>query len=428
MPQSPFKPRHLARELGDALASARIVNIVGPRQAGKTTFVRDLFTSGKFITLDDTTVFEALERDPYTQLQELVADLYDRPLVIDEVQRSPKLVLAIKRIVDENRRKGQFILTGSSNIFTAQQVSDSLAGRMRTLTLWPFSIAEVLERPPSQVLDWAVSDTPEMTDLGHADKLSRAEYIERVLRGGFPEFRELNTRQRNRQYRDYVNSVIKRDVSAVLKIRRTDAMRRMIDQLAARTASEVHIATLSRLIGIERSTTEDYVDVLLQVFMLTKLPAWTSSESKRDVKSAKFHFADTGLVSALRRMSAESFALDPDRGANPTALGPLLESFVHSELLKVLPYQSGDFRLYHWRDHNQREIDILAESAGRLVGIEVKASASVEAADFRHLKWFSQKGPGKSRLFTGLIFYLGEHKLSFGNNHFALPVSTLWAG
>jgi len=156
--------------------------------------------------------------------------------------------------------------------------------------------------------------------------------------------------------------------------------------------------------------------------MIVKLPAWTSSESKRDIKQAKYHFADTGIAAALRQMTPATFNLDAD----PSALGAMLESFVHGEILKSLPYQENDFRLYHWRSAHKKEIDILAESATRLVGIEVKASSSIDNTDLKNLRSFAKDGPGKSRQFTGIVFYLGEHKLTFGNNIFALPVSSLW--
>ena len=262
-----FKPRHLKAELEAALASARIVNIVGPRQAGKTTFVRDIFalerSGARFVTLDDQGLLKAIENDPEGQIRALMADIGDNPLIIDEAQRSKTMALAIKKIVDENRRKGQFILTGSSNVFTTLEVADSLAGRMRTIKLWPLTISEVAERNPNNILDWAISKSPDLSALGAADKLSRAEYIDLILRGGFPEIRELETRQRNRQYQSYVDSVVDRDVADILRIRKTDALRKLIDQIATRTAEETNTTTLSRLIGIERKTIEDYIDCLL---------------------------------------------------------------------------------------------------------------------------------------------------------------------
>jgi len=420
-------PRHLQAELEAALAASRIVNIIGPRQSGKTTFVRDIFASersgARFVTLDDQVLLKAIESDPESQIRALMADIGDNPLIIDEAQRSKTMALAIKKIVDEDRRKGQFILTGSSNVFTSLEIADSLAGRMRTIKLWPMSIAETLRRKPSQILDWGIAKSPNLADLGTPDKLTRVEYIDFILRGGFPEIRELDTRDRGRQYRDYVDSVVDRDVADILRVRKTDALRQLIEQLAARTACETNITTLSRLIATDRKTVDEYMDVLFRLSMIVKLRAWTSSESKRDIKQPKYHFADTGIAAALREITPDSFGID----ANPTALGAMLETFIHGELQKSLPYQQHDFRLYHWRNERQKEIDILAESATRLVGIEIKAASTVNDESLKALKDFAKTGPGKSKQFTGIVFYLGEHKLTFGDGIFALPVSTLWS-
>lgn len=424
---SDFKPRHLTNELQEALASTRIVNVIGPRQAGKTTFVRDIFAAShsgaRFVTLDDQALLDAITNDPKEQIRALMDGIGDHPLIIDEAQRSKAMALAIKQIVDEDRRKGQFILTGSSNVFTTLEVTDSLAGRMRTIKLWPLTVSESIGRKPNNLLDWAVASAPTLTQLGTPDAVTREAYIELILRGGFPEVQDLETRQRNRQYRGYIDSVVDRDVSDILRIRKTDALRRLINQLAARTSCETNVATLSRLIGIERLTVDDYLDVLIRLSMIVKLPAWTSSESKRDIKQPKYHFADTGIAAALRQMSAATFNFDAD----PTALGGMLESFVHGELQKSLPNLQNDFRLYHWRGAKQKELDILAESATRLVGIEIKATSSITEQSLKNIRDFATSGPGKARNFTGIVFYLGNLKLTFGDGIFALPVSMLWS-
>jgi len=221
---------------------------------------------------------------------------------------------------------------------SARIVNDSLAGRMRTIKLWPMTVSEISNTEPNHILDWGVSKSPNLADIGKAETLSRADYIDLILRGGFPEMRELETRDRNRQYQSYVDSVVDRDVADILRVRKSDSLRRMIDQLAARTANEINVTTLTKLIGVSRVTADDYLDVLTRLSMIVKLPAWTSSESKRDIKQA-----------------------------------------------------------------------------------------NIDDADLKHLRNFAKDGPGKSRQFTGIVFYLGEHKLTFGDNIFALPVSALWA-
>ena len=423
MPHEPtILPRHLSAALQDALTYSRAVNIVGARQTGKTTLVRDILQVGRFITLDDDAVLEAIEEDPWGQLKRLADDPDGAPVIIDEAQRSRKLPLAIKRVVDISNRAGQFVLTGSSDMFATRHVADSLAGRMLTLSLWPMTVAEILSRSPSRILDWAISEPRGPEDLPAAEPTDRSGYIDLILRGGFPGIRNLELVRRQRTYRSYVDAVVSRDSADIAVVRKTDAMRRLIDQLAARTSSEINVAELCELIGVQRNTVDQYLDVLLRLSMIVKLGAWTSGETRREIKNAKFHFADTGMAAALRHLRRRSFDVD----ANPTAVGGLLESFVFSELLRSAPFQKNSFRFYHWRDQRGREIDILAESVNSVAAFEVKASSLVSRRDFRHVEWFARNGPGRTRKVTAIVFYLGGEKLSFGDGRYALPVSCLW--
>ena len=375
------------------------------------------------MTLDDEAILAAIEKNPAGQLASLLEGLEDRPLIIDEAQRSKKLALAIKQIVDENPRRGQFVLTGSSNVFATLSVTDSLAGRVRSLKLWPMTVAETKGLSTSHLLDWTFSKTPKLSDIAIPEPAERNEYVDLILKGGFPDFRNIPLKPRQAAYRDYISAVVDRDVADLLTVRKTDALRRLIDQLAIRTGAELNIAELCELIGVRRKTTEQYLDVLLRLSMVVKLGAWTSGESRREIKNAKNHFVDTGMAAALRRIVQSSF--DPD--ATPAALGGLLESFVFNELLRNEPYQNEDIRFYHWRNQRGKEIDILAESNNRLATFEVKASTSVSDRDFNTLDWFATEGPGKRREVTSVVFYLGKLKLTFGERKFALPVSSLWS-
>jgi len=417
-----YLPRHLTPELHEALATARVVNLVGPRQVGKTTLVRDLFEQGRFITLDDAAILAAMEADPEGQLTSFAEERPDAPVIIDEAQRSPKLALAIKKIVDRNRRKGQFVLTGSSNVFTNAEVADSLAGRMQTLKLWPLTVAEINRAPANRLIDWAMQAAPTLPQISDPAPLGRKDYIDLILKGGYPEIRTLPIRSRQRQYRDYIDAVVDRDVADIMPVRKPDALRFLIDQMAARTAQEINTSEVAKLAKLKRETVDQYLDILMRLSLVTKLSAWMPGESRRDIKQPKFHFVDTGISTALRRLNDRSF----DIGNSPEALGGLLESFIVGELQRALPMQDEDYRLYHWRSADRREIDILIDGGHRLVGIEVKAATAVTADDFKHLKWFANDGPGKGRSTIGIVFYLGQEKLTMGEGNFALPLSTLW--
>lgn len=418
-----FLPRHLVSELEEATASARVVNLIGPRQVGKTTLVRDLFGHGRFVTLDDAAILAAIEADPEGQLASLTQTVDGAPVIIDEAQRSKKLALAIKRIVDVERRKGQFVLTGSSNVFTTTDVADSLAGRMRTLKLWPLSGAEIKSQPVSRLVDWAMQDAPDLSRIAAPEPLMRADYIDLLLAGGFPETRTLPLRPRQRGYRDYIDAVVERDVADIMPVRKPDALRILIDQMAARSAQEINTSQLAKLTKLQRITVDQYIDILVRLSMLTKLGAWTSAEGKREIKQPKYHFVDSGVACALRRFTDKTFEI----GNTPQALGALLESYVVGEVQRALPMQYADYRLYHWRSAEQREIDLLIDGGSHLTCVEVKSSTTVSSQDFKHLKWFAKEGPGRSKACTGIVFYMGTEKLSFGERTFALPVSTLWS-
>lgn len=421
----PLIPRHLAAVLHQTIQDSRIVNIVGPRQDGKTTLVRDLLQSAAYITLDDDTAFRALGYDPYTQLKALSRQAPPGlPIVIDEIQRLPELTLALKRVVDEDNRRPHFVLTGSSDIFTAPKSLDSLAGRVSTLTLRPLSAAEIYRAGPCRLLD-AVAEQPgdPLPLLPNPAPYDRATAIDLMLRGGFPEMRWLNDRERGGRYASYVDSIVERDMAAVHPLRKPDAVRRFIFQTAARTAQEFNPSTVAGDLGIRQETLHAYLDALTRLGIVLRLGAWTSTQARREIKAPKLHLLDTGIATALRGEDAGSFA----PLADPTALGALFETFVFTEIEKSLPFQSKRWSLWHWRDQS-REIDILAEAPGRLIALfEMKASAKVGPEDFKHIDWFLTKGPGSAYRGAGFVVYLGEHALSFGPGRIALPASALWS-
>ncbi len=418
--------RHLGRRVERALASSRVVNIVGPRQAGKTTLVRDLTRSSRYLTLDDDGVRAALEADPLGQLQTLAQQTAasSLPVVIDEVQRAPGITLALKQIVDTNRRPGQYLLTGSSDIFSVGKAIDSLAGRVATLTLRPLSSAEIMGAGLCGLLEAVEGDPQHLLDrLPTPQAFRRGDAIDMIVRGGFPEIRPLADVDRIHRYNSYIDSIVERDVAPVAEVRKPDVLRRLIDQLAYTTAEELNVTRLCSALGARRETVSDYLDVLSKLGIVHRLGAWKSSGAGKDVKSPKLHFLDTGCATALRGEDSGSF----DIGAHPEALGHVLESFVYTEIEKSLPLLKKHWRLFHWRSQ-PREIDIVAEAPGGLLALfEVKASATVNAGDFRHIDWFLKDGPGQAYRGVGFVVYLGEQLLSFGQGRIAVPLSAFWS-
>jgi predicted AAA+ superfamily ATPase len=420
-------PRHLAAKVARALKTSRVINIVGPRQTGKTTLVRDILQVGRFLNLDDEGLLSSLASDPFGQLSAVAAEAAQGGLAvsIDEVQRLPQLTLALKRIVDKNRRPGQFILTGSSDVFTTPRALDSLAGRVRTLTLRPLSAAEIRRQSPCRLLDsvWDNPDALPAIAVPPPAAYDRRDAIDLIVRGGFPEIRPLDGVDRMERYSSYVGSIVDRDVSPVAEVRRPDTLRRLINQLAARTAEELNVAKLCAVLGARKETVTTYLDILSRLGIVHRLGAWTSSGARKEVRAPKLHFMDMGCATALRGEDANSFGL----GADPTALGHLLESFVFCELEKSLPFLDKRWELYHWR-MAPREVDIVAEAPGRVLALfEMKASTTVDSSDFRHVDWFLKEGPGQAYRGAAFVVYLGDHVLSFGPGRLALPLSIFWS-
>jgi uncharacterized protein len=419
-------PRHLTEKLATSLRTTRVINIVGPRQAGKTTVVRDRVKAARFLDLDDGSLLASLALDPYGQLSTLATETRDSelPIVIDEVQRLPQIASALKRIVDRERRVGQFVLTGSSDVFAMAQSPDHLADRVSTLTLRPLSAAEIMRVGPCRLLDIVTEESPlTVRHLPTPTSFQRSDAIDLLVRGGFPEIRSLGDRDRMVRYDSYIGSIVERDIAPVAEVRRPDTLRRMIHQLAHHTAEELNVTSLCNVLGARKETINTYLDVLSRLGVVHRLGAWTTSGARKEVRSPKLHFMDIGCATALRGEDASSFGLR----ANPIAQGHILESFVFCELEKSLPFLNQHWNLYHWR-HAPREIDIVAQGPGRELALfEMKASTTVATDDFRHLDWFLKEGPGRSYKGTAFVVYLGDQVLSFGPGRLAIPLSILWS-
>ena len=308
--------RHATHRIEEALGDTRVVLLAGPRQAGKTTLARSLAEQGRtYLTLDDPTILAGARADPTGLVRSL-----DRA-IIDEVQRSPELLLAIKESVDRDTRPGRFLLTGSANLMTLPDVADSLAGRMETIRLLPLAQSEILRRPPPSFLaSLFAGEAPnsEFPKLG-------PDLVEIVLAGGYPEALARSSATRRRDWLlNYVEAVVGRDVRDIANIDQLDRMLRLLRALAEHSGQLVNHAGVGASLDLNHVTTQKYTGVLEQLFLIRSLPAWSSNGLKRLTKKPKLHFLDAGLLCALRGMTTERIGLDR------TGFGSALESFVVS--------------------------------------------------------------------------------------------------
>jgi predicted AAA+ superfamily ATPase len=403
-------PRRIEQRLAEALLDTPVVLLAGPRQAGKTTLVRQVAAKGmRYLTLDDELTLLAARADPVGLIRSL-----DRA-VIDEIQRAPQLLLAIKKSVDEDRRPGRFLLTGSANLMALPLVADSLAGRMETLSLMPLSQTEI-EGHSANWIDQAFAGQLLKTDsLALGDALT-----DRVLRGGYPEAITRDSAKRRKVWaRQYVDALIQRDVRDVAGIDKLDQLPRFLNALAQTAGQMCNYSQLAGQVGLDGKTAARYAGVFETMYLLRRVDVWARNRLSRVVKTPKLQFIDAGLLAMLMNLGIEEVRRDRSR------FGQVLETFVFGELLKHTTSAEGDYQLLYYRDADRVEVDIVIENAaGQLVGVEVKASATVKASDLRGLRKLAALAGDQFKL--GVLLYDGAETLPLGDGIWAAPLSSLW--
>lgn len=403
-------PRLIEARVRIALSDTRVVALVGPRQSGKTTLARRFARQGRaYLTLDDHATLAAARSDPVAFIRGL-----DRA-VIDEVQRAPEILLAIKRSIDEDRRAGRFLLTGSANLSAISTVKESLAGRIETIPLYPLAQAELTRKKkyPRFLSTVFSGDTP---PPGTPSNLLSA-----VVKGGYPEAIARHTEKRRQDwYRAYLEAMMERDILDLATLSKGHRMPRLI-QMAAQFAGQLtNLSELGRNAALDHKTADHYLQILEQLFLVQRVQPWFRNELSRVVKSPKLHFVDAGLLTALRGHSQARLK------SEPRLMGPLLEGFVFSELLKATSWSEERISIYHFRDKDQNEVDFVLENGeGNIVGIEVKAAASINRRDFSGLDRL--QSVAGARFIQGILLYDGEHTLSFSDRLRAVPLQSLWA-
>lgn len=404
-------PRRIEPRIAEALLDTPVVLLAGPRQAGKTTLVRHIAAQQglRYLTLDDGLTLLSAREDPVGMVRSL-----DRA-VIDEIQRAPQLLLAIKKSVDEDRRPGRFLLTGSANLMALPTVADSLAGRMETLSLLPLSQSEMALRQANWI-DQAFAGRILQTSTPAVGEA----LVERVLRGGYPEaVARPAGRRRTTWARQYIDALIERDVRDIAHIDKLDQLPRFLRALAHTAGQMCNYTQLGAQVGLDGKTALRYCGVFEQMYLLQRIDVWARNRLSRVVKTAKLQFLDAGLLASLLDLTAQEVAQDRTR------FGNVLETFVFGELLKHTTTADGDYRLMYYRDADKFEVDVVLENAaGQLVGVEVKAAASVREGDLRGLKKLASLAG--SQLKMGVLLYDGTETMPLGNGIWAAPLSSLW--
>ncbi len=405
--------RHVRRRVLEALADSRAVALLGARQVGKSTLVADIAANeqpARLVSLDDEPTANAAREDPAGFVASITG-----PTVIDEVQRVPSLLLAIKRRLDSDQTRGQFLLTGSANLLTLPTVADALPGRVQYVNLWPLSQGEL--RGTRETFIDAIFDARFPSVAGAS--VGRVAAVSTLAAGGYPELQGRSPRGRSGFFSSYIVSIIGRDLQDVANVRNVENIERLLHVIAARSGGLASFHGMATDLGVDTNTARAHTKILEDLFLVAKLGPWHTNLSSRQIKSAKLYIVDSGLLAFLIGANERRIAED-----GPIA-GAMLESFVAMELLRQADWAEEPVRLFHYRDKQQREVDVILERhSGEVAGIEIKAAATPTSADFAGLRHLRDKLG--SRFKAGTLIYLGADTLPFGDRLAAVPLSGLW--
>jgi len=406
--------RSITKKIAAALTDTPVVLINGARQTGKSTLAKTLVANNSkslYYTLDDISTLSAVQSD----VTKFISG-HNGLMIIDEVQKTPELFNAIKFAVDNNRSPGKFLLTGSANVFLLPKICESLAGRMEIIPLWPFSQGEIID-VYENFIDKVFATK---MNISQPAILNRKQLFAQILSGGYPEVLTRSSEERKQDwFAAYTSAIVMRDIKEIANIDDLTALPKLLRLLAARSSSLLNIAELSRSSAIPQSTLTRYLNLLQATFLVHTVLPWEPNIGRRLVKTPKIFLNDTGLLSYL--LGIDKARLEAD--ANFT--GALLENFVVMELLKQLSWNKTRANLFHYRTQAGGEIDIILENtAGTIVGIEVKSRTTVTIKDFTTLKTLAEDLG--SKFLRGIVLYTGNKILPFGKNLYAMPINSLW--
>jgi uncharacterized protein len=414
--QQAFIPRALGRVVEEALRQFPVVIVTGARQTGKSTLVQHLPSSAprSYLTLDDIDVLARAERSPEALLQQS-----DR-LTLDEVQRAPNIMVAIKRAVDRDRRKGRFLLTGSANLLLMRRVSESLAGRAIYLTLLPMSAREARGVPgsgPWPMFMSAKSINELAANLTVKTPIKQG-WSDLAITGGYPPVVLADSQiERTRWFEGYVKTYLERDLQDVASISALVDFRRVMGLSALRLGQIINQSELARDAALSQATVHRYLNLLETSYQIMRVPAFTRSRSKRLIKAPKLYWIDTGLAAFLLGIA------NPGELRSHNLAGALLENWVYAQLLAWRETETPRPEIFYWRTASGVEVDFVIQSRQRLLPMEIKMTSRARVEDIRSLESFLDEYPKQAPI--GLLFYGGEETISLTPRILAIPVRTI---
>ncbi|WP_407320107.1 ATP-binding protein [Isoptericola halotolerans] len=406
-----YTPRLVDDVLDDLFAELPAIMLVGPRGCGKTTTA--LRRSASVLRLDQPLQADSLRADP-----DALLGVQKPPVLIDEWQVVPEVLGAVKRAVDSGTGGGRFLLTGS--VRARRSVGQwAGTGRVIRVQMYGLTVAERAGSTGEDLLRHLVSgaDLPTWTMPGAP---SVVDYVEAALEGGFPEAVGLSRRARSAWLDGYRGELVYRDAAEIADIRSPERLAALLAAVAHNTAGTPNEANLAQAAGVDARTARAHLDLLEDLRVVERLPAWHSNRFTRLVKSPKFHITDTALAASLIGVDADGVLGSGD------LLGRIVESFVAAQIRPMLGLSSPSLSMSHLRDRGgEHEVDLVIEARnGDILGIEVKASARVGEKDARHLRWMQERVGERFR--RGVVFHTGPAAFRIDDRIHALPIAMLW--
>ena len=416
--QKEYIKRNVENLLLETFSDTPVTVLQGARQVGKSTLLSMISNSidAKSITLDDPDVLLSAKSDP----KGFVDQYSSGTLIIDEIQLLPSLLRTIKLSVDNKRRPGKFILTGSADLLHISGANESLAGRAETVTLYPFSRGEIEGHKEDFITSILNSDVSLLNK--EIPQMSRKQYADLVAIGGYPDAITRDDRRRNAYFKNYKASVIDHDAVEISGLAHLDKLGDVLSILSAQTSGELVNANIAKMTQIPERSIHAYIKLLENLCLLNTIPAWGRNLTKRSIGRKKISIIDTGFASSINRITGEMLS-DFNNGE---VFGALLENFVASEIYKQQTWSETNFSIYHYRDTAMREVDLLIEMFdGRIIALEIKAASSISPKDFRGLKYLKEKIGDK--FLKGFVLYTGNETLSFGDDIYCAPINIIWS-
>lgn len=403
-----IKKRWINSKIEEALSSRRVTMLVGARQCGKTTLAKDIAKADGFEYATMDTEEAVAKSDPQGFVKH-----NKKTMIIDEIQRVPELILAVKQAVDNNNRYGQYIITGSADIQSLPSVKESLAGRAKKIRLRPFTYGEYIEK-----------ESKFLTRLKNQDFINNTGYdkrkiIEIAFKGGYPEpLMQLKENESKDWYKDYTDLIIDNDLKYVANIKRQSKLRLLFNTICAYSSKYITKSDLATELAVSRQTVDEYLNILERVYLIDGVQAWYSRDYEVLHDKTKYYLADTGLMCSILNWEKDKIYKDPDKS------GKLVETFVYNQIAPIADI-NNDVKISHYRDNRKREIDFILETEDNIYGIEVKSGTDVNLDSFKHLEWF-RDNLCKNKNFTGIIIYTGERTMQWKNKMFTVPINNLW--